>query len=173
MILATFWTIWRRKCFSGSNALRMDSGESVSTESTLSDEFFGAFKIVSFSSISPRWCPRGLLDWSRIDLGRVLKGFWEDWRRSWEALAQFWMDFWNKIEEDSGWELKNFKRAATMSLRRTPALIREASQYVYLKQNDARNHLPRPKKFIALQNNTKKLEKPQTNNRKVQNMSKL
>ena len=37
---------------------------------------FEAFKLVSFSSVGPRWAPRGLLDRFWIDFDRVLVRFW-------------------------------------------------------------------------------------------------
>ena len=39
---------------------------------------FWTFKIEPFSSMGPRWSPRGLLDRFWVDLGKDLGGFWED-----------------------------------------------------------------------------------------------
>ena len=47
---------------------------------------FWAFKVELFSSMGPRWAPRGLLDRFWVDLGRDLGGFGED-------LGRFGQDF--------------------------------------------------------------------------------
>ena len=62
---------------------------------------FWAFKIVSFSSIGPRWAPRGL--WHRfwIDFGRVLKRFWEVLRGSWDYFGSILERFWYKLGKAS------------------------------------------------------------------------
>ena len=49
---------------------------------------FWAFKVELFSSMGPRWAPRGLLDRFWIDLGRDLGGSWEDLGRSGEEFGR-------------------------------------------------------------------------------------
>ena len=39
---------------------------------------FWMFKVELFSSMGPRWAPRGLLDRFWVDLGKDLGGFWKD-----------------------------------------------------------------------------------------------
>ena len=45
---------------------------------------FFMFKIEAFSSMGPRWGPRGLLD----DFGSMLGRIWEDFGRIWEGLER-------------------------------------------------------------------------------------
>ena len=51
---------------------------------------FWAFKVELFSSMGPRWAPRGLLDRFWIDLGRDLGRFLEDLGRSGEEFGRVW-----------------------------------------------------------------------------------
>ena len=58
---------------------------------------FLAFKVELFSSIGPRWAPKGLLDRIWVDLGRILGGFGKVWGGIWEdfwafeqRLGKFW-----------------------------------------------------------------------------------
>ena len=55
---------------------------------------FWAFKVELFSSMGPRWAPRGLLDRFWVDLGRDLEGFWEDLAGSnYSTLQSFTLDY--------------------------------------------------------------------------------
>ena len=61
---------------------------------------FWTFKIQLFSSMGPRWAPRGLLDRFWVDLGKDLGGFWKDLGRFGEEfgsifcfLSELWADF--------------------------------------------------------------------------------
>ena len=56
---------------------------------------FWTFKIELFSSMGPRWAPRGLLDRFWVDLGRDLGGFWEDLGGSGEEFGRI-LDLLNK-----------------------------------------------------------------------------
>ena len=56
---------------------------------------FWAFKIEFFSSIAPRWSPRGLLDRFGVDLGR----FWEGFGR---VLGGFWVNLGVDFEKNWG-----------------------------------------------------------------------
>ena len=47
---------------------------------------FCTFKIEFFSSMGPRWAPRGLLGRLWVDLGSIWGGFWE-------GLGRFGVDF--------------------------------------------------------------------------------
>ena len=85
---------------------------------------FLAFKINLFSSMGPRWAPASHLDrfwvvleWFGEGSGRVLGGF-----------GPIFGGILERFGEESGRQRQNLKRAATESLSRTPALIREASQ---------------------------------------------
>ena len=53
---------------------------------------FWAFKIDLFSSMGPRWAPRGLLDRSRVDFGRVWEGFGRILRGLGTLLGRIWKD---------------------------------------------------------------------------------
>ena len=55
---------------------------------------FWAFKIVSFSSIGPRWAPRGLWHQFGLDFGGVWGRFWEVWEESWEYFGSILERFW-------------------------------------------------------------------------------
>ena len=51
---------------------------------------FWTFKVELFSSMGPRWAPRGLLDRFWVDLGRDLGGFGEDLGRFGEEFGRIW-----------------------------------------------------------------------------------
>ena len=99
---------------------------------------FGAFKIKLFSSIGPKWALRGLLD----RFGVIWGGIWEDFGRIWpgfgkdfDVLDKSWADLGNALLDLAltrrfGICLAWFGLAAAGLLNWTPALIREASQFL-------------------------------------------
>ena len=60
-----------------------------------------------------------------VDLGSMLGAFWMDLGRIWDAFSVVWEGF-----ESQSAHLALFRRVLGLSLHiRTPALLREASQY--------------------------------------------
>ena len=84
---------------------------------------FWTFKSISFSSMGPRWGPKGLLNGFGIAFGRV----GDDFGRVWGGISKDLGPF-NLVVDRFGKCLASFRPAGANSLNRTPALIREASQ---------------------------------------------
>ena len=83
----------------------------------------GAFKIELFSSMGPRWAPRGLLDRFWIDFKRFGGRFGRVWGRNLEGFGSFWGGG-GQILEMLGMIWLCWGRFSNW----TPALIRKASQ---------------------------------------------